>query len=148
MGLFDSIAAPRVSKTTSMSPAEAVAGIIFCAICADGHTADAEIKLLVSVVSRMQLFRSYPSEVMNRMFDHLGLLLQRLGFEDFINLAIASLPFELGPTVFAVAADVVLSDGEVSEGEEYILELLYKKLGMDRAQAIKIIDVMVIKNKG
>ncbi|MDP8933970.1 MAG: Tellurite resistance protein TerB, partial [Cyanobacteriota bacterium] len=41
-----------------------------------------------------------------------------------------------------------LADGEVSEEEEQLLNDLYSALGLSEDIALKIIDVMLIKNKG
>jgi hypothetical protein len=62
--------------------------------------------------------------------------------------AIASLPHELQETVFAVTADIVLSDGEVTEEEEEFLNLLYRALEIPEETALKIIEVMLMKNRG
>ncbi|MBE9176855.1 tellurite resistance TerB family protein [Synechocystis salina LEGE 06155] len=82
------------------------------------------------------------------MFDKLLGTAQREGFGSLLQTAIASLPHELGETVFAVATDLVLADGEVTREEENLLNSLYTALGISEATAIKIIDVMMIKNRG
>jgi len=61
---------------------------------------------------------------------------------------LATLPDELKETVFAVTTDMALADGEVSEEEEQLLNDLYSALGLSEDIALKIIDVMLIKNKG
>jgi tellurite resistance protein len=58
------------------------------------------------------------------------------------------LPDELKETVFAVTTDIALADGEVSQEEEQLLNDLYSALGLSEEIALKIIDVMLIKNKG
>ncbi len=96
----------------------------------------------------MQLFRSYPDDVMRKMLDRLLMILQRQGVEVLFNAALATLPDELKETVFAVTTDIALADGEVSEEEEQLLNDLYSALGLSEDIALKIIDVMLIKNKG
>jgi tellurite resistance protein len=82
------------------------------------------------------------------MLDRLLSILQRQGAEILLAAALASLPHDLQETVFAVTADIVLADGEVTEEEEEFLNELYHVLEIPEETAIKIIDVMLIKNRG
>ncbi|MGB3510638.1 MAG: tellurite resistance TerB family protein [Microcoleaceae cyanobacterium] len=117
-------------------------------VVANGYLVDAETDLLYTVLGRMQLFRSYPSEVMRRMFDKLCGILKREGSEALINAAFKSLPHELYETTFAIATDLVLSDGEVTEEEEQLLGSLCNALEIPEQTVDEIIRVMLIKNKG
>ena len=69
-------------------------------------------------------------------------------FYILIKTAIASLPHHLHDTAFAIATDLVLADGEVTEEEENLLQHLYTQLDISDEKAKNIIDAMVIKNKG
>lgn len=148
MGLFDKITGGRRQTQTTLGPAEGFAAIALIAVAADGYMTDSEAQVISSTLSRMQLFRSYPGDVMRRMIDKLLGILQRDGIEVLFNAALATLPNELKDTVFAVATDIVLADGEVTEEEEKLLNDLYRALEISEENAIKIIDVMMIKNKG
>ena len=149
MSLFGNrLSALSNRQDTLLSPAEACATFALVAIAADGYMTNEEISSLTITLSRMQLFRSYSSDVMRRLFDKLLSQLQRSGRENLLKAAVQSLPHELHETVFAVTTDLVLADGEVTEEEENLLNYLYQILGIQETNAIKIIDVMVIKNKG
>ncbi|XZO00592.1 MAG: tellurite resistance TerB family protein [Microcoleus sp.] len=148
MGLFDKIAQTRQHSEVTLGPAEAFAAIALIAVAADGYINENESQVLSMTLSRMQLFRSYPNDVMKKMLDRLLMLLQRQGVQVLFNAALATLPDELKETVFAVTTDIALADGEVSEEEEQLLNDLYIALGLSEEIAIKIIDVMLIKNKG
>jgi len=100
------------------------------------------------ILNRMQLFRRYPNDVTKKMLDRLLMLLQRQGVQALFNAALAMLPDELKETVFAVTTDIALADGEISQEEEQLLNDLYSALGLSEEMALKIIDVMLIKNKG
>nr|WP_293110722.1 tellurite resistance TerB family protein [Okeania sp. SIO2F4] len=100
------------------------------------------------LLGRMQLFRSYPSEVMRRMFDKLCGMLKRQGPQTLLGAAFESLPHELYETTFAIATDLVLSDGEVTEEEEQLLGSLCNALEIPDETVNEIIRVMLIKNKG
>ncbi|RUT04592.1 hypothetical protein DSM106972_041610 [Dulcicalothrix desertica PCC 7102] len=69
-----------------------------------------------------------------------------------INAAKNSLPYSLQETVFAVAADLVLSDGYVTELEQSFLDDflddLYQSLNISDKTATRIVKVMIIENRG
>lgn len=75
-------------------------------------------------------------------------MIKRQGYDDFIKIAIATLPHDLYETAFAVATNLVLADGEVSEEEEDLLKFLWNHLEIPDDTAMNIINVMIIKNKG
>lgn len=148
MGLFDKVAGMRKQENVTLGPAEAFAAIALIAVAADGYITDSEAQVISTTLARMQLFRSYPNDVMRRMIDRLLNILQKQGAEALFEAAVATLPNELKETVFAVTADIALADGEVSQEEEQLLNDLYNALGISEEMALKIIDVMLIKNKG
>lgn len=84
---------------------------------------------------------------MRKMFDKLLGIMQREGLDALFNAATAALPHDLTETAFAVATDIFLADGEVTE-EEKLLNDLCRVLEVPEETAIKIIDVMLIKKKG
>lgn len=47
-----------------------------------------------------------------------------------------------------MAADMVLADGTVEPEERKFLEEFQRTLGIDDATALKVVEVMVIKNRG
>ncbi|MBO3464054.1 tellurite resistance TerB family protein [Aetokthonos hydrillicola Thurmond2011] len=148
MGLFSNHSNLRTKDSTSLGPAEAFAAITLAAIAADGYLTDDEIQIMVASLSRMHLFRSYPSEVLRKMFDKLSGMIKRLEFDAFVKTAISSLPHELHDTAFAVATDLILADGEVTEEEENLLNYLWNNLGISDETAHSIVNAMIIKNKG
>ena len=150
MSLFNKVSNSSVHRQqdTSLSPAEAFAAIALVAVATDGYVSNEETVTVRATLEKMHLFRSYPSEVVIRMFNRLGLLLQRMGINGFLGMALEYLPHDLYETVFAVVTDIVLADGEVTQEEEKLLNSLYRALSIPESTAIKIIDVMIIKNKG
>jgi hypothetical protein len=58
------------------------------------------------------------------------------------------LPEELRDTAFANACDLLLADGGIEDEEKEFLDSLQRKLEIPGDQAISIVEVMVIKNKG
>lgn len=148
MGLFDRIAGSTKKASSALGLAEAFAAIALIAVASDGYISDTEAEALSTILGRMQLFRSYPGDVMRKMFDKLLGIMQREGLDALLNAAIAVLPHDLTETAFAIATDIVLADGEVTEEEQKLLNDLFQLLEISEETAIKIIDVMLIKNKG
>ncbi|WP_319419933.1 tellurite resistance TerB family protein [Pleurocapsa sp. FMAR1] len=148
MSLFDNFSNVRTGKTTDLSPAESFAGIMLATIAADGYLAREETQSLMSTLYRMKLFQSYPNDHVSRMIDKLAKIIQTRGADTLLNVAVQCLPEYLHETVFAVATDLILSDGEVSEEEEHILQKLCGYLSISKDQINKIIEVTIIKNKG
>ncbi|MEC4985664.1 MAG: tellurite resistance TerB family protein [Oscillatoria sp. PMC 1068.18] len=150
MGLFDNFrqSGKMAQNSVTLGPAEAFVAIVLIVVAADGYLANDEIILLNTVLRRMQMYRSYSVDVMQRMFDKLSGILRREGSEVLFNAAIANLPHDLYDTTFAIATDLVLADGNVSPEEEAILGSLSRALEIPEATVSKIIEVMLIKNKG
>lgn len=149
MGLFDGVFSAETGITeTMLSPEEAFAAVALVAIAADGYLSEQEGQEMMMVLSRMQLFRSYASDVMHRMLDKLLSILKQVGPGDLITLAKASLPEDLRATAFAIATDLVLADGTVTNQEQAFLDDLYRILEIPGDTALQIVQVMTIKNRG
>lgn len=148
MGLFDRVTGVRQQSQVALGPAEAFAALALIAVAADGYLAESEAQVLNAALSRMHLFRSYSGDVMASMYDRLLGILRRQGSNALFNLAVETLPHDLYNTAFAIVTDIVLADGEISSEEEKLLNDLYHALDLSEDIAVKIIDVMLIKNKG
>lgn len=149
MSIFDEFRqSGSLQQQITLGPAEAFGAIMLLAIAADGHLSNDEMNLLNTTLGRMKLFRSYSWDVMRRMFDNLSGILRNEGAQALFGAAMATLPHDLYETVFAVATDLVLVDGQVSEEEEQLLNSLCRALAIPQEQVNKIIEVMLIKNRG
>lgn len=149
MGLFDAFRKEAAeNQQVTLGPAESFAAIMLLVVAADGYLADDEVRLLNTTLCRMRLFRSYSDDVMRRMFDSLCGTLRREGGGVLFEAAIATLPHDVYDTAFAIATDLVLVDGQVSPEEEDLLGSLCRALELDDTLVNKVIEVMMIKNKG
>lgn len=149
MGLFDAFRQSGVQKSqVTLGPAEGFAALMLLVVASDGYLADDEIRLLNATFSRMKLFRSYSDDVMRRMIDNLCNTLRREGTKVLFDAAIATLPHELYETAFAIATDLVLADGQVTEEEEDILGSLCRALELPDSMVNQVVQVMLIKNRG
>lgn len=149
MGLFDAFRQTGIQKSqVTLGPAEGFAALMLLVVASDGYLADSEMRLLNAAFNRMQLFRSYSEDVMLRMIDNLCGILRRNGSKVLFDAAISTLPHDLHDTAFVIATDLVLSDGEVSEEEEALLNSLCRALDLPDNFVNQVIQVMLIKNKG
>jgi tellurite resistance protein len=137
-----------MSNAIELTPAEAFAAIALTAVAADGMITDSESQIIKTTFKRMDLFSGYTAESKTEMIQRLLDQIQEKGYEVVMQSAIAKLPGNLKDTAFAVATDIILSDGDLADEEEELLNALYNALGIEEEMATKIIDVMLIKNKG
>lgn len=136
------------SKMSGLSPAEGIIVFLFAAMMADDVISEAEKETVWSAVSRMQLFRSYARDVVGKIFIKIGQDFDRYGFKEVIFAAKEAIPYELRDTVFAVATDLILSDGILSQEEATVLTMMHHLLEVPEENAQQIIQVIAIKNKG
>ncbi|NEP86859.1 MAG: tellurite resistance TerB family protein [Okeania sp. SIO2C2] len=148
MGLFDQGTTTIQATDIQLEPAEAFAAIALIAVAADGVITKSESQGINNIFSRMQLFSDYSKERKTEMQDRLLNMIKNQEIKPLFDAAVAKLPKELRETVFAVSTDLVLVDGDLAEEEEQLLNELYNALEISEAVATKIIDVIMIKNKG
>jgi hypothetical protein len=54
----------------------------------------------------------------------------------------------LRATTFALATDLALADGRIGDKEKAFIDELQTVLQIDEATAVKIVEVLLIKNRG
>jgi tellurite resistance protein len=148
MGLFDKVFNGQSADSEKLNAAESFAAIALAAVASDGYLSDEEAQSIPFILSRMKLFQTYYDDMMRRLFDKLLGMLKREGVAALFLSAKDSLPESLTQTAFAVATDLVLADGVVTDEEKEFLDELYKALEIPEEVASNVIDVMLIKNKG
>lgn len=148
MGLFDAVLSTESQIQAALNPEEAFAVIILVATASDGYLSVEQANSITSVLSRTKLFKSYPHEMINRLFDKILGILQGDSFNALFNAAKDSLSQDLREAAFAVATDLVLAEGIVAEEEKNFLNDLYQALGVSSEIAIQIVQVILIKNRG
>jgi len=147
MGLFDKMFGAQSQVQEALNPAEPFAAITLAATASDGNLSDQQARGISSVLSRIKLFRSYSNDEIDRMFDKLLDSLRRYGINALSNSAKESLPYDLREAAFAVATDLVLADGLLTQQEQDFLNL-YQDLGISAEITTQIVQVMWIKNRG
>ena len=147
MGLFDAVLGTESQTQTALNPEEAFAVIVLVATASDGYLSFEQANAISFMLFRMKLFKSYPHEMMNKLFEKILGILKGDGFNSLFNAAKDSLSQDLREAAFAVATDLVLAEGIVAEEENNFLNDLYQALGVSSEIAIQIIQVILIKNR-
>ena len=135
-----------INKNNTLSVAQAFANIIIFAAISDGVFEEEEKDIVVNILSRMSIFKPYQDYLKPMVTNCVQSLITNK--DETLSNAIAILPPQLSETAFAVASDIVMSDGKITEQEEDLLKTLVDKLSLDKEIANKISEVMTIKNKG
>jgi uncharacterized tellurite resistance protein B-like protein len=148
MGLFDKILGGQSSESTALTKEEAFASILLVTVAADGHISDEEAGTFNATISRMQLYRSVTGQQFSQMMDKLIGLLKKHGHQNLLQRAYETLPPDLRLTAFAVCTDLVFADGSVEQEEKETLEDIQSSLQIPEDQAMQIIEVIQIKNRG
>ncbi|MGB3299015.1 MAG: tellurite resistance TerB family protein [Phormidesmis sp.] len=146
MGIFKVFGASSDTRV-ALNAAEAFASICLVAIASDGYLSETEAIEMKTRLSRMKLFEDSLNEL-DRMRDYLVDNLKKYGPNELIKSAQVSLPPQLGSTAFAIAVDLVFSDGTVSSEERAFIDDLRRILAIPDNLALKIVEVMTIKNQG
>lgn len=148
MGLFDKILGGQTSESVRLSPAEAFAGLVIAVVGADGHLSDDEVRAANAVFNRMRLFGPIPADQFSVMIDRLLGYMKKHGADWLLDKAVSSLPDELRATAFATSVDLVFADGSVEASEQALVEKLQNALKVPDDLALKIVEVISIKNRG
>ncbi len=148
MGLLQAFGLQSEAKDGVAPEAEAMAAIALAAIASDGYLSEEETRTMSSSLSRMKLFQDYSDEAMRKLFEKLLNILRNQGVDTLLASAPGILPPELRDTAFAMAADLVLADSVETDDEEAFLEKLRSSLEVAEDLAQKIVEVMLIKNRG
>jgi uncharacterized tellurite resistance protein B-like protein len=146
MGLFDNLFGSKSAK--ELTKAEAFAGVLLSAVASDGHISDEEIRGLSTILTRMRLYDNWTPDKFNSMLNRLLGMLKREGPDAVLSRCAPILPEKIRETAFANACDLLLADGGIEDAEKDFLDLLQKKLEISGDQAITIVEVMVVKNRG
>jgi tellurite resistance protein len=106
---------------------------------ADTEMTDAELHIIGDIVNHLPIFASYERKRLTRdLKDCAELISKESGLEDALKAIKSALPPKLRETAYALACDVAAADGEASQEELRLLELLRHRLGIDRLIAAGI----------
>ncbi len=100
---------------------------------------DAELSLIGDIVEDLPVFRDFDRERLAPLLnDRAELINGEDGLEQTLEAIKTLLPAKLRETAYAIARDLVVADGEATQEELQIIELLRRRLGLDRLIAAAI----------
>ncbi len=147
MGLYDKAFGTQSPAQPTLTLPEAFAAIAVAAVALDGYLGAQQMGSISSALSRIRLFRGYTDNTFSTMFDKLLDILQQDGINTLFNIARECLSEDLREAAFAMAADLLLADCVATQEEQDFLNDLYQALGISSDIGIKIMQVMLIKNR-
>ena len=101
--------------------------------------ADAELRIIGDIVGDLPVFRDFDRDRLPRVLnDCTDLFGGDNGLEETLTSIKAALPAKLRETAYAIACDLAAADGEASQEELRVLELIRHRLDIDRLIAAAI----------
>lgn len=146
MSLSDKVEEKNNSALNSVtSELEAWVGILYSCISADNQIKDSETASLSKLLYSKEKFAGVDIAPLYAKSYHLKM---DLGQIKYIAACCERIKEEDKETVFALALEILLSDGLLGEEEKNVIEVLSKQLKIDSEMTGKIIEVIFLKNKG
>jgi tellurite resistance protein len=106
---------------------------------ADSDMPDAELRIIGDIVGDLPVFGDFDrSELPRVLNDCTDLIGRENGLEETLKAIKTALPAKLRETAYAIACDLVAADGEATQEELRVLELIRHRLNIDRLIAAAI----------
>jgi tellurite resistance protein len=106
---------------------------------ADRNMPDSELHTFAEIVGHLPIFRDFDRNELPGLFnDCTDLISRENGFDETLKAIKAGLPPKLRETAYAIACDLVATDGEATQEELRVLELLRHRLKVERLTAAAI----------
>jgi tellurite resistance protein len=106
---------------------------------ADSDMPDAELRIIGDIVGDLPVFQGFDRADLPRILnDCIDLIGRDDGLEETLKVIKTALPTKLRETAYAIACDLVAADGEATQEELRILELIRHRLNIDRLIAAAI----------
>ena len=106
---------------------------------ADSDMPDAELRIIGDIVGDLPVFQGFDqAELPQVLNDCTELIGRENGLEETLKVIKKALPANLRETAYAIACDLVAADGEATQEELRILELIRYRLNIDRLIAAAI----------
>jgi tellurite resistance protein len=106
---------------------------------ADNELPDAELRIIGDIVGDLPVFRDFDrGELPKALNDCTELIGRENGLDAILTTIKGALPAKLRETAYAIACDLVAADGEATQEELRILELIRHRLNLERLVAAAI----------
>ena len=105
----------------------------------DSDMTDAELNMIGDIVQRLPAFEGFDAMLLPAVASMcVDLLSGENGLDHTLEVITGALPERLRETAYALACDIVAADGEASQEELRVLELLRHRMEMERLVAAGI----------
>ncbi len=142
-GLFGGRSSTQGNELTAE---EAFCAFACHAVYQDGSVAAEEQDALLHYLEFSGIFRRNHKRPSRKLLERVNQLARDLGEDALLEAAGAALPENLRGSAYFAAADLVLSDHDLSADEEAFLERARQALALDSVESGRILDVVRIKN--
>lgn len=106
---------------------------------ADADLPESEMQMIGDIIGQLPVFRGFDRAKLPKLLDGCVKLLGREdGLDETLDAIKSALPAHLRETAYAISCDLVASDGEASQEELRLLELIRHRLNVDRLTAAAI----------
>jgi hypothetical protein len=130
-----------------MTPSEAFAAVALIAVGCDNSLSREEARSLRLQLEGRSPYRDYSEEAMGRLFDVLLDRLRQEGWRSLLRSAIAELSPLQQETALAMAVHLVLSDRQLDQEEQELLQEMATLLQLPHERSQTIIDVIGVLNR-
>jgi hypothetical protein len=130
-----------------MTPYEAFAAVALVAVGCDNCLSREESRSLRLQLEGRSPYRDFSEEAMGRLFDGLLEQMREQGWRPLLRTAIAALTPVQQETALAMAVHLVLSDRQLDQEEQELLQELASLLELPRERSQAIIDVISVLNR-
>ena len=127
---------------------EAIASLLVAAIVVDGDVTLEEAARISDVIGTSHVLRLAGDDSMDALANRAVALLTNHGLPAILTGCARAIPSDLRATTFALATDLALADGRIGDKEKAFIDELQTVLQIDDATAVKIVEVLLIKNRG
>jgi len=146
MALFDDLSG--TAPMPDVDERDLFCAVLIATIDADGRVQQEEADQFFAAIGRMAMFRGQSEQERTEMVDRVTRLVNKFGTRAVFSRASEVLSEGMKETVFANAVDIALADGVVELTEKELLNRAQQILGIPDDLAQKIVDVLLIRNRG
>ena len=131
--------ASSATDSTPISHHKALIYTMVMVSAADSEMTDAEIMAIGDEVQGLPIFRDYDIDLLPKAAAECAEYLQADdGLDNLLAIVKEGLPKKLYETAYALACDVAVADGKLSQEELRLLQMLRNKLELDRLHSAAI----------
>jgi tellurite resistance protein len=127
------------TKPAALDPHGALIYTMVIVSAADATLSDGELQIIGDIIGHLPVFRGFDRARLPKLLDGCATSLADAdGLDGTLDLIRSALPAQLRETAYAIACDLVAADGEASQEELRVLELIRHRFNVDRLTAAAI----------